>query len=55
MLRCSQNAFARKIGVDQSMLSRVMAGLVTSAPVEKRARSYIKRLRRRVVAQEASA
>lgn len=54
VLRCSQNTFARAAGVDPSILSRVINGLVTSAPADKRIRRYVAKIRRRIVARETA-
>ena len=52
VLRCSQNTFARSAGVDPSILSRVINGLVTSGPADKRIRRYVAKMRRRMVTRE---
>lgn len=45
-LGLGQNAFARKAGVDPSILSRLLAGKATAGPSERRLRSYLRRLAR---------
>ena len=45
-LRISQNAFARKAGLNPGLFSRVLHGKLTSAPAERKARRLLERLRR---------
>lgn len=55
-LGMSQNAFARAAEVDQSIFSRWLRGVITSAPTERKARRALESLRRRVlVPREKSA
>jgi transcriptional regulator with XRE-family HTH domain len=47
-LGISQNEYARRCGIDQSILSRVLRGTVTSKPAETKMREYNARLQRRL-------
>jgi len=46
-LGIGQNEFARRCGVDQAVLSKLVRGKVLAAPSERRIRAYLGRLRRR--------
>jgi len=54
-LDISQNEFARRAGIDVSVLSRVLNNLMTSDPAEKKIRRYLARVRRRLETVEPAA
>lgn len=47
-LGISQNAFARRCGVDPAVLSKLVRGKVLAAPSERKIRAYLGRVRRRL-------
>jgi len=48
-LRISQNEFARRAKIDESVFSRWLRGVITSEPCERKARRALTRLKRRVL------
>ena len=54
-LGLSQNGFAREAKIDQSILSRWLNGHVHESAAENKALATLRRLRKRLVADEMSA
>lgn len=50
----SQNEFARKAGIDPSIMSRVLRRVIVSGPAEKKIRAQLHRMRRVVARAKAS-
>jgi len=46
ILQIGQNEFARRAGVDPSVLSKLVRGKVLAAPSEQRIRRYLRRIAR---------
>jgi len=46
-LDIGQNEFARRCGVDQAVLSKLLRAKVLAAPSEKKIRTYLRRVARR--------